>query len=69
MPYVVTGTGQHGLIRHECLDAKTGVEIALRLMGEGCSAVVLSGPDGKVYRSTEFPQLLNERGKFDALGT
>jgi hypothetical protein len=69
MPFVVTGTGKRGLVQHECPDAKTGVETALRLMGEGCSGVVLTAPNGRVYRSPEFTQLLNERGKFDAPGT
>ncbi|MGH9325736.1 MAG: hypothetical protein ACRD2B_03475 [Terriglobia bacterium] len=66
MPFVVVGTGREGPVRQEYPGAKTAFDAAMQLLGEGFSDVTLTDPNGRVYRPTELPLLLNNRGKFES---
>jgi hypothetical protein len=65
MLFLAIGNGPTGAVRHEHSDAKTAVDTAIRLLGEGFKNVQVIAPGGRIYQPVEFYQLFNERGKFD----
>jgi hypothetical protein len=65
MLFIAIGNGRTGAVRHEHPDAKSAVETAVRLLGEGLKDVQVIAPNGKIYPPFEFTRLLNERGAFD----
>jgi hypothetical protein len=65
MRFVVQAKGPNGPVVRQYDHVKDAVTGALEMMSHGMSDVMLVNSDGKVYRPTDFSQLL-KRGKFDA---
>ena len=56
--FIINGSDAMGVISHGRATAKEAIAFALEILGKGYHSVRIVSPDGRIWESPQFPNLL-----------